>query len=274
VNFLYRNLSTRQLVNLGVYVFLLFTLIIGWLQWSTINDMINLRQLVHLNHAVQFSLENFHSTLSDAESYQLRYIITHNDVNLGTYQKLKAESSDQFNALKAYTQDNALQQKYIEQIEPLLKQKYDVMDQTIALTQKGDYEGAVAVVKSDLGRISMEGIEQNVKTMEFIESQTLYQRQDIYHNNFKLNAVLSALMLVFSFAFIFALLYLMRQLEQLQSIVTLCALTEMIEYEGGTITIEEYVRRRHQALVTHGNAQVEAERLLGLLGKIKPKPTA
>jgi len=37
------------------------------------------------------------------------------------------------------------------------------------------------------------------------------------------------------------------------------------------ITIDEYLRRRKVALLTHGPAQVEAERMLGLLEKRKLK---
>ncbi len=65
---------------------------------------------------------------------------------------------------------------------------------------------------------------------------------------------------------------LLRRLAHLQSLVTLTALTEMIEYEGGAITIEEFLKRRHQALALHGQAQIEAERILGLLEKRKRKP--
>jgi hypothetical protein len=45
----------------------------------------------------------------------------------------------------------------------------------------------------------------------------------------------------------------------------------MIQYEGGSITIEEYLKRRHQALAAHGQAQIEAERILGLIERHKPR---
>jgi len=108
--------------------------------------------------------------------------------------------------------------------------------------------------------------------MQTVQTQMLLQAQNHYQHDFKLNALLSLLGAGLSLCFIIGIMLLLRRLAHLQSTVTLTALTEMIEYEGGTITIEEYLKRRHEALATHGQAQIEAERILGLLEKRKNKP--
>jgi hypothetical protein len=45
----------------------------------------------------------------------------------------------------------------------------------------------------------------------------------------------------------------------------------MISYEDGTLTIEDYLRRRAEALATHGKAQIEAERLLSQIERRKAR---
>jgi hypothetical protein len=52
-------------------------------------------------------------------------------------------------------------------------------------------------------------------------------------------------------------------MERVQSSVTQQALRDLLNYEDGNVSIEEYLRRRAEALATHGRAQIEAERMLG-----------
>jgi CHASE3 domain sensor protein len=273
VNFFYRNLSNKQLVILGLAVPLLCTLLIGWLQWHSVSDMLKTRELVRHTRAVQLALGVFRYSLSDAESCQFRYILTDNDVNLKLYNKLLASASDQFKLLRSLTSDNAAQQKELDRIEPLLSEKVRVTAQSLALEQSGDRAGALRLAGAEESRLNMLEIENDVEDMQATEAKLLFLRQNIYQHNFKVAGLLSVMSMTLSLCFIIGILLLLRRLAQLQSFVTLCALTEMIEYEGGMMTIEEYLKRRHQALATHGAAQVEAERILGLLKKRNLRPT-
>ena len=67
------------------------------------------------------------------------------------------------------------------------------------------------------------------------------------------------------------ILLLIRRLQQVQSAVTLEAIKEMINYDDGKLTIEEYLHRRSEALATHGKAQIEAEKLLSQVERRKAR---
>jgi len=274
VNFLYRNLTAKQLVLIGTAIPLLCILLIVWLQWQAVTDMLQTRVLARHSHTVIGTLSNFRSSLSDAESCQLRYVLTHKDLNVAPYQKFLTEATDDFQQLRSLTADNALQQKYLDDIEPLMRKKTDIMSQTLALEQSGKHADALQLVSTQEDGSIMLTIENNIDEMQSIEAQVLFQRQTFYQRNFKIATVASFLGVLLCFCFFVAILVLLRRLSQLQSSVTLRALTEMIEYEGGQLTIEEYLNRRHEALQTHGQAQIEAERLLGLLEKKKLRAAA
>ncbi len=111
----------------------------------------------------------------------------------------------------------------------------------------------------------MLAIERLVESMQGVASQLLVERQNFYQTNFTIASVLSVASMALCLACVFAILFLLRRLAHLQTSVTLGALSEMIEYQDGTLSIEEYLKRRHDALMIHGEAQIEAERLLGLL---------
>ena len=271
MNSLYRNLTTRQLYALGLAIPLLCTLLIGWLQWNSVSDMLQTRQLVRHSRDVQVALGIFRYALSDSESCQFRYVLTHNPANLDAYAILLNEATDQLKKLRELTSENSYQQRVLDQIEPLFTEKVRLAAQSLEMEKSGDHENALKIVSAESSRLNMLDIESNVEVMQNNEAQLLWQRQTTYQHNFKIASGLSVLSVALCLGFVVTILMLMRQLARMQSIVTLSALTEMIKYEGGTMTIEEYLKRRHQALTTHGQAQIEAERLLALVerGKLK-----
>ena len=269
MNSFYRNLTPKQLVAVGLIVPLFSLLLIGWLQWQSVSDMLNTRQINRQSRTVQLGLGIFRYSLSDAESCQFRYILAHNPADLVLYSKLLTQATDQFKLIRSLTSNLPLQQKYLDQIEPLLNEKIRVTQQSLDMEKSGDHAGALKIVGSEESRANMLAIEGALDNMQIVQYQTLLLGQNTYQHDFKFNAALSLAGSALSLGFIVAIILLLRRLAQLQSFVTLCALTEMIEYEGGLITIEEYLKRRHQALATHGQAQIEAERILGLLERRK-----
>ncbi len=271
MNSLFRNLTTRRLVVIGVAVPLFCTLVIGWLQWNAVRDMLTGRQLGREIRSAQLALGVFRYSLSDAESCQFRYILSHNQRDIDLYRKLIVEAKDQITTLRTLTSGNDLQKKYLDQIEPLLKAKEDATEQSFVLEQTGNHAGAMQILSSDPARQNMLDIEDAIENMQKIEAQVLLARQNSSSHNLKVSSALSVAGVAISLSCIVGILFLLRRLERLQAAVTLDALTEMISYEDGTLTIEEYLRRRSEALATHGKAQIEAERLLSQLERRKAR---
>jgi len=213
----------------------------------------------------------FRYSLSDAESSEFRYILTRNPADIDLYTKLMGQAKNQLTDLRDRIAGDPLQQKYLDQIEPLFKAKQDQVTQAFALEQAGNHAGALQVVSSDDSRQNMLQMEKIVEDMQTVASETLGVRQNIYSHNFKVASALSVASMALSLFCIVGILWLLRRLEQLQSAVTLDALREMISYEDGRLTIEEYLRRRAEALEAHGKAQIEAEKLLGQIERSRPR---
>ena len=265
----FKFLSTRQLYILGLVVPLFCTVIIGWLQWHAVTDMLKTRASGRHSREIQVALGVFRYSLSDAESCQFRYILTHNPADLDLYAKLRDEAKDQFNLLRSLASYNPYQKISINRIGALLDEKLGVTEKSIEMEKNGDHAGALGIMSAESSRTNMLAIENEVEVMQSNEAQTLWNVQNHSQHNLKVVSALSVLGMALCFAFILAILLLLRRLAELQSFVTIGALTEMIEYEGGMITIEEYLQRRHEALNTHGQAQIEAERVLALLEQRK-----
>jgi len=272
VNYLYRNLTPKQLIALGLVIPVLCLFLIGWFQWQSVSDMLTTRSINRESRNVQLALATFRYSLSDAESCQYRVLLSDNDAeNLALYRKYIDAANTQLNFIRSSTADNPLQQKFVASIDQPLHDKIQAMDRVLALEKAGDHAGALKLASQGESGKNMIAIEKAVEDLQSSEVQELVQGQNHYQHDFKFNALLSLVSLGLSLFFIMGIILLLRRLAHLQSVVTLTALTEMIQYEGGNITIEEYLKRRHQALALHGQAQIEAERILGLLEKRRPK---
>lgn len=261
----FRNLTTRQLVIIGLVVPLLCTILIGWLQWRVVRDMKDGRTVARQIRAAQVALGVFRYSLSDAESCQFRFILTHNPDDIALYRKLVAQAKLQFDLLRKLSAANETQQGYLDQIEPLLKTKLTMADQSFTLEQNGDHSGAMQIISSDAGRQNMLAIERALEDMQAVEAQLVVDRQNIFSHNLNVATKVSAAGLLVNLGCIAAILLLIRRLQDVQSQVTLDAMREMIHLQDGTLTIEEYLRHRAEALTTHGKAQIEAEKLISQL---------
>jgi hypothetical protein len=67
-----------------------------------------------------------------------------------------------------------------------------------------------------------------------------------------------------------ALLFVARTAEHYRNLVTLCAWTRSVEYEGEWISFEEYLRRRFNLSATHG---ISPEAIAKLEAELEPATT-
>ncbi len=59
------------------------------------------------------------------------------------------------------------------------------------------------------------------------------------------------------------MLVLFRRLSKVQGLVTVCAWSRTVEYEGEWLSFEQYLRRRSHLDTSHGLSPAEAERAFG-----------
>jgi CHASE3 domain sensor protein len=269
VTSLFRNLTTRQLVVIGLIVPFICTVIVGLFQWHSVSEMVNGRVIGRQLRNVQVDLGIFRYSLSDAESCQFRYILTHDADDLALYRKLIGQSNDTFARLRSQTATNDIQQKFLDQIEPLLRAKEDNADKSFANESSGKHAEALQLISSDDFRQRMLKIEDLVENMQIVQVQLVLQRQSAYSHTLKVTALASVAGLAVNLGCIAAVLLLIRRMQSLQTSVIRDALRELVNYEEGKLTIEEYLSRRAAALSAHGQAQIEAEKLLSQLERRK-----
>jgi hypothetical protein len=144
------------------------------------------------------------------------------------------------------------------------------MRQTVRLQEGGQHDEALALIKTGRGKTHMEALRKILKGMIQEEDNLLVQRQQqlARHAHFATAVMLAVLGSLALFAIIiFALL---RRIARLQELVTVCAWSRTVEYQGEWLSFEEYLLRRFNLNTSHGISPSEAEKALATFRSSKP----
>ena len=275
MKFLPRHLSPRHLLILALLVFSLLLLLVGGLQWKSGDNFRKSRASVSHTRTVLLDLGSLLSCMIDAETGQRGYLLVHQDSYLEPYNHSLISSHDQIKTLRQLIW-NPEQQNNLAHLEPLIKAKFDELAQTITLEQGGDHVGALQIMTSNSGKNTMDKIRAAVRVMQDGETSLFQQQEDAYQRNSHINFELSVLLLALSLGFIVAIVFffLLRRLERMQEMITICSWSKLIEYEGEWLSVEQYLARRLHARVTHGISHGESYKMLKLLEYEKLKKAA
>ena len=117
------------------------------------------------------------STLKDTESGQRGFLLTKDERYLTPFTDAKVALPGELQALRRLTLENPVQQRRIDTLDELTKQKMAELDQTIALGRADEYSRAIAMVRTDLGRELMDRIRAIAADIERDERAQLAARQ-------------------------------------------------------------------------------------------------
>jgi signal transduction histidine kinase/DNA-binding response OmpR family regulator/CHASE3 domain sensor protein len=118
------------------------------------------------------------STLKDAETGQRGYLLTGDEAYLEPYSTAVGALPSEFNVLRGLVAGRPQQQKRLEALESLASQKMDELRQTVELRRAGHADAALAVVRTDRGKVLMDGIRLAVGDMDASERQLAAQRSE------------------------------------------------------------------------------------------------
>ena len=133
--------------------------------------------VVH-THEVHDALGSLLSTLTDAETGQRGYVITGQEEYLVPYSNALARYRTAIEHVTELTADNPEQQADFPKLRRLISGKLDELQEVISLRQEQGFDAARAMVETDNGKRSMDGIRSLVYTMQAREQSLLQARQN------------------------------------------------------------------------------------------------
>jgi len=229
------------------------------------------RQLADSFHWVNHTLEVEHQTqrllslLIDAETGYRGFLLSNRDNYLEPYRSALKRIPGQKAVLRDLTSDNPLQQENLLKLDPLISAKLRLMADAIALKQAGKSEEAQSLLLTDHGKEVMDGIRARLELMDQEEARLLASRQESLTANFNTNSSLLFGLTALNGIFAGGILILFYRLQHVKNLVTICAWSHTVQYEGKWISIEEYLHRRFNIDLTHGISPAEFEKAMANL---------
>ena len=151
--------------------------LIAWLSYDALAQRTTTSRRAQATQQVLEELRQLASTLKDAETGQRGYLLTGEGDYLAPFLNAKSTLGTQLDTLRGLLAANPEQSRRAGQVADLVQQKLTELEQTVALRQAGDANGALAQVRTARGRALMDRLRELIAQMEQVELLTLRQRE-------------------------------------------------------------------------------------------------
>lgn len=178
-----------------------------------------------------------------AESSQRGFLANGNEIYLAPYATAKVRALRQFDAVKTYLTQDATSQPLLARLDLLIPQKFAELDQTIALKRAGQDAEALAILRTNRGKMLMD--EANV----FLSSIVRRANQELSANFQQQNAGLQRLKQVIVTATVLVLLVVGMTLWMIRGFVGSLRQAQD-EISLANASLERRVRERTAELTT------------------------
>lgn len=106
-----------------------------------------------------------------------------------------------------------------------------------------------------------------IREMQADEDMVLSVRKKVTQSDVDARATVSTVLLWMSAAVIIGAGLLLLRIRQLQSIITICAWTQRVNFNGRWMRMEDFLWRRFRVKVSHGISEEAFEGVMGMVGK-------
>ena len=201
---------------------------------------------------IQRELATVEARMSEAEAGQRGYLLTGKESFLAPYTAATVDVRTRLANLRRLVSDNSAQLRRLLIIESLSRAKLAELDSTIRLERAGKRDLALGTVRTARSDSLMTAIRSGLQSMTADEANLLRSRQRALVTELRHGDMISVGLAAGLFVMLIALLVIARGAEHYRNLVTLCAWTRSVEYEGEWISFEEYLRRKFNISATHG----------------------
>lgn len=255
----------RKLVLLGLLVPCLLISIPAFLAFRAQRQVEESVRWVTHTLNVQNKLQRLISALVDAEGGFRGFLLTSRETYLEPYHWGLTRIPHELKALEELTVDNTVQQANLGRLESLVTTHLASLAEGLALFTGGKRDEAFAYVATDKGKNTTDAIRALVWQMDEQEESLLALRQNALSSHNRFNTILLFGIVGLNFVFVGGLLFTLRRISKLEDLVTICAWSRTVEFEGEWISFEAYLQRRFNLNTSHGISPAEAEKVFGEL---------
>ncbi|MGA2243167.1 MAG: CHASE3 domain-containing protein [Verrucomicrobiota bacterium] len=253
--------ANKVLVFVGMCFPLLALIVMSWLVHHTTEQFRDSFFQVGHTYKVLNLVQQTQFHLQDAETERRGYLLTGDHDYFNSYGRAMAAVRNDIDQLKSLVQARAGQQTNILALQNLITERLGINPDTIA-GSKGNVHDALAVTLTDEGKKTMEKIGRVLFQMGQEEEYSLNINQQRAEADSISSQVTSVVLIGTVVMVLVFIVIILRRLEKLQQVVTICAWTGQVKYEGEWIRLDEYLERRFGLSVSHGLSMEAAKKMI------------
>ena len=154
---------------------------------------------------------------------------------------------------------NQIQGPQLAKLAPVVQQQLSDMDKTVGLLSPE--QGPAAAVSSNAETISI------LSRMRDDQTQLLFDRRQELDQTMMSRMLIWTILLFATATVLITAGLLILRIRLLQSIITICAWTQRVNYDGAWMRMEDYLWKRFRVKVSHGISEEAFEGVMGIVGK-------
>jgi CHASE3 domain sensor protein len=253
--------ANKVLFFVGMFFPLLALIVMSWLVHQTTAQFRDSFFQVGHTYKVLNLIQQTQFHLLDAETERRGYLLTGGNDYLNSYGRAMAAVRNDIDQLKSLVQVRAGQQTNILALQNLIAERLAINPDAIA-GSKVNMRDALAVALTDEGKNTMEKIGRVLFLMGQEEEYSLNINQQRAEADSISSQVTSVVLIGTVVMVLIFIVIILRRLEKLQHVVTICAWTGQVKHEGQWIRLDEYLQSRFGLSVSHGLSREAAEKMI------------
>jgi CHASE3 domain sensor protein len=252
--------TSRILFFAGLALPLLALLLIGWLVNETSTQYKDSFFQVSRTYKVLNAVEQTQMHLLDAETGRRGYLLAGGKDYLDSYAQAMTAIQKDIEALQTLSSFGGGQRTNILELQNLVSVRLGIAPDRLA-QDRTNLPDLLAISLTAQGKETMDRINRVLFQMREEEEYTLNLRQQRTEAA-ALSSQIGTVILIATVAVaLLFIIFIFVRLEKLQQVVTICAWSGQVKYEGGWIRLDEYLQRRFGLSITHGLSKEAAAKM-------------
>jgi CHASE3 domain sensor protein len=216
-------------------------------------------------------LEQTQAHIADAETGQRGYLLTSRPDYFSLHDTAMAAINNDIQNLKILVRGNPVQETNLIELQSLIAKRLGNNSDTVAFSKTHSTDAA-AVALTDQGRDTIRQIRDVLFRMREVQTDLLVTRQQTAEARFLFDQTASLVLVGVTAITLIAIVAILLRLEHLRQIVTVCAWTGQVQFEGEWIRLEDYLQRRFGVSVSHGLSKEAAAKMIQEIRHANTRP--
>lgn len=203
------------------------------------------------------------SALIDAETSQRGYLLSGKEHHVASYEAAIRDVPKRMQAVRTSLGDSPEQNASISAIDALVKDRVSELKNVLSKKQDQGLDAAIELMITDTGMRTMDTIRRSLAEIEAHEFQMLRSRSEKARlRSVSLQRTSAAMIGIAVLMTAAGVVVFMRRVNELETMITVCAWTKRVKYKGQWVSFEDYLHSRFKLEFTHTISEEAARKLM------------